>query len=184
MVLGGAEGWTSCAEEGLSERGCWWWCSAYGWPAPRHGGFTLGRWCSPSAWGQGSFPGVRTGTSSFCWVPPPARLPRSQKHPSLHVFCFSFKGISQMMSAIFYSVTFTRRHWCSRVIPPGSHPKKPQSWLCSSPHMCSCAATMPQWSDLPRGHGEIPLLLSFLGLWSQLSSALINGKLSWLTLGW
>lgn len=104
MVLGGAEGWTSRAEEGVWEGGCWWWCSAYGWGAPRCGGFTLGRWCSPSAWGQGSSPGVRTGISSFCWVPPPARFPRGQKHPSLHVSCFSFKGVSQMMSAIFFSI--------------------------------------------------------------------------------
>lgn len=104
MVLGGAEGWTSRAEEGVWEGGCCWWCSAYGWGGPRCGGFALGRWCSPSAWGQGSFPGVRTGTSSFCWVPPPARFPRGQKHPSLHVSCFSFKGVSQMMSAIFFSI--------------------------------------------------------------------------------
>lgn len=83
------------------------------------------------------------------------------------------------MSAIFYSVTFTKR--CSRVIPPGSHPRKPRAGfvlhLVCVPVQQLCQSGLICLVAMEESH-------SLLGPSSQLSSALINGKLSCLTLGW
>lgn len=170
MVLEGAESWTSRA--GWVFGGCWWWwCSL-----PGHGGFTLERWCSPSAW-----------TPFWVWEQTPQAFVDFFPH---HKF-LETRNIHHSMFAVPHLRACLK--WCQQFSflfcylykemlvlksdPTRSHPKKPKTIFVL--HLvCSCAAAVPC------GHGEVPLLLSLPGLSNQLSSALINGKLSWLTLGW
>lgn len=129
MVLEGAEGWISCAEEdsggvlvvvqspGVGSTQAWW---VHPWEV-----------VVPFSLGSGLLSACEnlTPTSGFCWVVEFFSHHNSLEARNIHLSVFAVPHsracLKWVSNCLYLSLTFTKR--CSRVILPESHPRKPKA---------------------------------------------------------